>query len=324
MRIAVPFLLLTLAACRAEQSVLEPYGRSAGEIATLAWVLFALGAAILALVCVALWIAQRGPARLRALLADRRAIEIGGIVLPVAVLTALLVYGFSLTQTTNKASGEPALRIDVVGEQWWWRIAYVGEDGARIASANEISIPIGQEVELVLTSADVIHSFWVPSLGGKVDMIPGRVNRLAIHATRPGIYRGQCAEYCGGAHAWMGLTVVALDGAAFDDWLRAQGEPSSDPVADDPRRGQDLFLSAGCGACHTIRGTEAAGVVGPDLTHLGARRSVGIDTMPLSAGNVARFITDNQHIKPGNLMPPFRIFTDEELTALSGYLVSLR
>ncbi len=324
MRIAVLPLLLFLAACRAEQSVLEPHGRSAAEIASLAWLLFALGAAILVLVCVALWIALRGPAPLRALLANRRAVEIGGIVLPIVILTALLVYGFTLTRTTEKALADPALRIEVVGEQWWWRVAYVREDGTRIGSANEISIPAGRDVELTLTSADVIHSVWVPSLGGKVDMIPGRVNRLAIQATRPGIYRGQCAEYCGGAHAWMGLTVVALDAAAFDEWLRGQSEPGSGPAPDDLRQGRDLFLSAGCGACHTIRGTEAAGTVGPDLTHLGARRSVGIDTMPLSAENVARFITDNQHIKPGNLMPPFRIFTEEELGALADYLVGLR
>ncbi len=324
-RAAVLALLFLLAACRAEQSVLAPQGRGAADIAALAWLLFTLAGIILAGVCVALWIAFHGPGRPRSFLASVRAIEIGGIALPIVILSALLVYGLSLTRTPGQASdASPALRIEVVGEQWWWRVAYIGEDGTRTASANEINIPVGLDVEFVLTSADVIHSFWVPSLGGKVDMVPGRVNRLVLNATRPGIYRGQCAEYCGGAHAWMGMNIIALEAVAFDDWLRAQADSHRETETDDTQEGEAIFISSGCGACHTIRGTDATGTVGPDLTHLGTRRSVGIDTMPMTAGNIARFIVDNQHIKPGNRMPPFRIFTEEELAALSRYLVDLR
>jgi cytochrome c oxidase subunit 2 len=323
-RAVVLALLFLLAACRAEQSVLAPQGRGAADIASLAWLLFTLAGIILAAVCAALWIALRGPERPRSFLASAHAIEICGVALPVVILSALLVYGL-LTRTPGQASqGSPTLRIEIVGEQWWWRVDYVGEDGTRIASANEINMPVGRDVEFVLTSADVIHSFWVPSLGGKVDMVPGRVNRLVLKAIRPGIYRGQCAEYCGGAHAWMSMNVVALEAVAFDDWLRAQTDPSEEPETDDTQGGRAIFISAGCGACHTIRGTVTVGAVGPDLTHVGTRRSVGIDTMPMTAENIARFIVDNQHIKPGNRMPPFRIFTAEELSTLSSYLVGLR
>ena len=322
--LAVPVLLL-LAACQAEQSVMAPHGPVASEIAALAWLLFALAALILLIVGISLWIALRGSVHLRAILADTRAVHIGGIVFPIVTLTALLIYGFSLTRTTGQASGgDPSLRVDVVGEQWWWRTTYVTADGARISGANEIRMPVGQEVEFVLTSADVIHSFWVASLGGKVDMIPGRVNRLRLTAERPGIYRGQCAEYCGGAHAWMGIKVVALEPRDFADWLRNQAAPGVPPDNEDTRRGQAIFLSAGCGACHEVRGTDAKGTIGPDLTHLGARHSVGVDTLPLTRENIRRFIVDGQHVKPGNLMPPFRIFTEEELNALSAYLAALR
>jgi cytochrome c oxidase subunit 2 len=179
-------------------------------------------------------------------------------------------------------------------------------------------------VEFTLKSADVIHSFWLPSLGGKVDMIPGRVTRLRLMADRPGIFRGQCAEYCGGPHALMALEVVAMPAREFEEWLAWQASPAIEPADASARSGAALFVASGCGACHAIRGTPAAGVIGPDLTHIGARRSVGVDTLPMTQANVKRFIVDGQHIKPGNDMPPFRIFSEEQLEALSAYLVGLR
>lgn len=150
--------------------------------------------------------------------------------------------------------GAAAVQIEVVGEQWWWRVIYRDDEGRRIESANEIRIPVGREVEFKLTSADVIHSFWVPNLGGKLDMLPGRTTTLRLSADRPGVYRGQCAEYCGGAHALMAMEVVAVPEADFTAWLAAEATPAPPPADEIQRRGQALFAAAGCGACHAVRG----------------------------------------------------------------------
>jgi cytochrome c oxidase subunit 2 len=183
---------------------------------------------------------------------------------------------------------------------------------------------VGRTVLFELRSADVIHSFWVPSLGGKVDMIPGRTTFLRLRADRAGVFRGQCAEYCGGPHALMALEVVAMEPADFDVWLQDQARPAADPESPIAGQGRELFLTAGCGACHAVRGTGAAGTIGPDLTHLGSRRSVGVDTASMSVAAIARFMTEGQHIKPGNRMPPFRIFAPYDLHAIATYLAALR
>ena len=235
----------------------------------------------------------------------------------------LLSYGVWLTRATAVALDDPnAVRVTVIGEQWWWRLLYE-HNGTVVAAANEIRIPVGRAVVFKLSSPDVIHSFWVPNLGGKVDMIPGRTTHLRLRADQPGVFRGQCAEYCGGPHALMAFEVVALSEPDFESWLEAQSKPSAAP-ASEAQRGRELFLAAGCGACHAIRGTPAAGTIGPDLTHLATRRSVGLDTMPMTEANIQRFIRDGQHIKPGNLMPPFRIFAQADLEALAAYLAGLR
>lgn len=307
------------------QSVLNPQGPAAAATAQLSWILLAFGAVVLALVLTALWLAIRGSASTRARLADRRSVLLGGIAFPAVTLTALLAYGIWLTRASvdGLGRGDP-IRIEVVGERWWWRVGYVGPDGQPIAAANEIRIPVRRPVEFVLTSADVIHSFWVPALAGKIDMIPGRITQLRVIANQVGVFRGQCAEYCGGAHALMALEVVAMPAREFETWLAAQSGPAVAPLTPEAQRGSDLFLAAGCGACHTVRGTAAAGAIGPDLTHVGSRRSVGVDTLPLTPSNLARFIADGQHIKPGNLMPPFRIFGEDELNAVAAYLAGLR
>jgi cytochrome c oxidase subunit 2 len=217
-----------------------------------------------------------------------------------------------------------ALQISVRGEQWWWRVVYANGAGRRIESANELRIPVGRPVELELTSADVIHSFWVPRLAGKLDMIPGRKTVLRLAATTPGTSRGQCAEYCGGAHALMSFYVVALPEPEFDTWLAHEGSPAARPENHDARMGQLLFLSHGCGGCHTIRGTSAIGTIGPDLTHVGGRMSLAAATLPNTATAIARWIADNQHIKPQNRMPPFGIFSPSELALLSTYLAGLK
>jgi cytochrome c oxidase subunit 2 len=283
-----------------------------------------MAAVVLIVVLSALWLAMRGPSRVRASLAGTGVVYLGGLAFPAVVLTGLLGYNFWLTAATARAPGEDAIGIELTGEQWWWRVAYFAADGERIAAANEIRVPVGREISFVLRSADVIHSFWVPSLGGKVDMIPGRTTHLTLGADRPGIYRGQCAEYCGGAHALMAVTVIAMPAPEFEAWLASEAAPPAEPATEAGRNGRSLFLAAGCGGCHTIRGTSAAGTIGPDLTHLGSRRSVGVDTLPLSQENVARFIVDGQHIKPNNAMPAFHIFSAAELGDLAIYLTQLK
>jgi len=250
---------------------------------------------------------------------------IGGIVFPTVVLTLLLGYGIWLTQAGVPArEGDTPLRIEVGGEQWWWRVVYTAPDGRKIAVANEIRIPTDRAIDFSLRSADVIHSFWVPGLGGKVDMIPGRTTRLRLLASRTGVFRGQCAEYCGGPHALMAFAVVALSPSEFESWLDAQDAPAAEPVSDTAKVGKSLFAAAGCGACHAVRGTQATGSVGPDLTHLGSRRTLAAGLRAVSRENIAQFISDNQRMKPGNHMPPYQIFRPSELDAIAAYLAGLR
>jgi cytochrome c oxidase subunit II len=302
-------------------SVLAPHGPQAGQIAALGWVLFVFGTAVLALVIITAWLAIRGSPRIREVLASDWTILTLGLAFPAVALTLLLAYGVWLMRV-QLIDAEAADRIEVTGEQWWWRVIYAG--ATSVVSANEIRIPVGKPVAFTLKASDVIHSFWVPSLGGKVDMIPGRTTRLRLTAERAGIYRGQCAEYCGGPHALMALEVVAMPESEYDTWLVREAAPAIAPANEAEQRGQSLFIGGGCGTCHTVRGTAAKGAIGPDLTHVGSRRSVGLDTLRLSAENLTRFIRDGQHIKPGNRMPEFRVFSAEEHAALAAYLLRLR
>jgi cytochrome c oxidase subunit 2 len=308
--------------CTGVQSALDPHGPHAAEITSLFWLLFAVGGLVIMVVVAAVFLAIRGGPALRARLKSKAAVYTGGIVFPTLVLTILLAASLALMRTHLSPGEETRLSIEVTGEQWWWRVAYRLESGEPVASANEINIPAGESVSITLRSADVIHSFWVPALGGKVDMIPGRTTQLRLRADRVGIYRGQCAEYCGGPHALMALPVRAMPIAEFDEWLANEGSPAV--PSGQETRGEELFRGAGCGGCHSVRGTQARGAIGPDLTHIGSRLSVGVDTEPVSVATIARFITDGQHIKPGNRMPPFRIFSDDELAMLAAYLAGLK
>ncbi|ANW00897.1 cytochrome c oxidase subunit II [Bradyrhizobium icense] len=305
------------------QSALITAGPSAGATGTLSWIMFAGAAAILLLVVAFTAHAVFGGAR-RGWMAGRHFVIVFGIAMPIVVLTILLVYGLTLTSRST-ARENPAMRIEVVGERWWWRVYYVGPRGDRqFVTANEIRIPTGVPVEFVLKTNDVIHSFWVPSLAGKLDMIPGRVNRYQFSAGRPGVYRGQCAEYCGAQHALMAFYVVAMERDRFPTWLEDQQKPASEPVTELGVKGRELFIATGCGACHTVRGTTASGQIGPDLTHFGSRRSIAAGSFPNNAGTIAGWIASAQHLKPDNLMPSFANLQGEELRAVATYLENLK
>lgn len=320
--LTISITALCLSACRENHSALIPHGPVAGQIATLTWFLLAVVAAVAVIVGVTLWLALRGSNRSRKWIADPRAVMAGGVIFPAIVLSVLLAYGLHVTSGLSAVEAKNPIRIDVTGEQWWWRVRY-RSGGQPIESANEVRIPVGQDIVFQLASADVIHSFWIPSLAGKIDMIPGRTTTLRLAADRAGIYRGICAEYCGGAHAFMALDVIAMAKDDYEAWLR-NAAIARTPSTESSRRGAELFARSGCGGCHAIGGTAANGTIGPDLTTLASRRWVAAGLLPMSEDSLARFIADGQHLKPGNKMPPFRIFSGDELRALTSFLGELK
>lgn len=304
------------------QSALVAHGPEAASVAQLAWIMFGGATLIFLLVMAALAVAGRGSPRWRHVLSSDRFIVWSGILVPIAVLTGLLTYGLMLTGFRTASASPDALRIEVTGEQWWWRVRYAPETEESVEAANEIRIPVGRDVELQLGSRDVIHSFWVPNLGGKLDMIPGKANRLRLHASRAGTYRGQCAEFCGGPHALMGFHVVAMEAAAFEAWLAHQRGAAAQPAA--AAAGRAVFFKAGCQGCHTVRGTEARGTIGPDLTHVAGRTSLGGAILPNDADGIRRWVRNNQHLKPGNRMPSFAFLESGDLESLATWLRTLK
>ncbi|WP_166036830.1 cytochrome c oxidase subunit II [Sphingosinicella sp. YJ22] len=307
--------------------VLDPAGPYADPLAMLSWVLFAIAALVLLVVVAALWVALFGSARRKGRLGGTRAIWIGGVAFPAVVLSALLVWGLSLTGSLTAPIRGDEMRVKVTGEMWWWRIAYLGRDGqAVLHDANELHIPVGQPVVLELESADVIHSFWVPRLSGKLDMIPGRTNMMRIQADEPGVFGGQCAEYCGGPHALMGFVVVAHEPEDFARLMAARTAGARPPLPAHPdlARGAQLFQTAGCAACHRIAGTGANGIAGPDLSFLGTRQTLGAGILPNNRGTLMGWIGNSQAIKPGNRMPPYSMLSSDDLRALAVYLEAQR
>lgn len=318
-------LLVLLAACNPEQSAFAPLGVEAERINVLFWVMTIAGGLILIGVIALSAAAMYADETLRSRLSGERFIVGAGIAFPVAVLSTLLVYGFVVLRAGAITHPmDDGTRFVIKGEQWWWRVTYFDAEGNSFESANELHIPIRQAVRLELTTADVIHSFWAPRLAGKLDMIPGRTNILTLTAIEEGVSRGQCAEYCGGPHALMSFYVVAQTPEDFEAWMAKESAPAVKNGNESAARGGKLFLDAGCGGCHRIRGTSAAGTIGPDLTHVGGRRSLAAATLPNDAEAFARWISNHQHIKPGNRMPPYNIFTQSELGDLALYLESLK
>ena len=302
--------------------VLDPAGPYATSVSRLSWILMGMAAIVLLVVLAALYVALFGRRDLQTRLGGKTMIWVGGIAFPVVVLTGLLIYGLSLTRHLSDPVQGNELRIRVIGEMWWWRVAYLDPQGREILQdANELHIPAGRPVVLELQSADVIHSFWVPRLSGKLDMIPGRRNLLRIQADKPGVFGGQCAEYCGGPHALMGFTVVAHEPAQFARAMQARLQRQALPVnVSSLSRGARLFDEAGCAACHRIAGTAANGLAGPDLTHVGSRRSLGAGILPNNRGAMMGWIANSQAIKPNNRMPPYTMLSYEQLNELASYL----
>ncbi|HET7481792.1 MAG TPA: cytochrome c oxidase subunit II [Actinomycetota bacterium] len=301
-------------------NILDPAGPGARHVATLWWPMLWISTGVFVVVVAML---------VRAVLRGRRTnddldkrtigwgepfIAIAGVLVPVLILGGVYLFSLGQMNALSTVGAEAKMKIDVIGHDWWWEVRY--PNGA--ITANEIHIPVGEVVRLNLTTADVIHSFWVPELQVKQDQIPGHDNSLWISADEPGRYRGQCAEFCGLQHANMVVTVVAEDRDAYDTWVAAEARPASTVASD----GADIFMSSSCAGCHAIRGTEATGQLGPDLTHVASRTTIAgvLDNTPT---NLARFVADPQTVKPGVTMPPTEL-SPEEVDAVVQYLESLR
>ena len=298
------------------QSSLLPAGPGASAVLPLTVGMTAAFGVVFVLVLALVWFAWRR---------DRAAgnwwVWAGGIVLPLVSIVALMAVS-TPTLRSLVIERQDALVIEVTGKQFWWDVVYDPE-GIALRDANEIVMPRGRPVTFRLKSDNVIHSFWVPSLTGKMDMIPGRVNSLPVIADTAGRFRGQCAEFCGLSHPRMAFEVVVLEPAAFDRWLtRTQGE-ARDAARPEIVEGRNVFIDAGCPACHAIRGVAEGSRVGPDLTRVGGRGSLGGGMWRMNQGNLAGWIADVQDMKPGAQMPSFNHLSGPELRALSAYLASL-
>ena len=304
------------------QSVLHPAGPDAGIISQFAWVLFAGGAVIFVAVMALMVLSLRRGARP---VTPRWWIFGAGFAFPVVVLSALLIWSTWRSAELTPQTSKGALTIGVTAKMWWWEVRYHDPaSGREIASANEIRIPVGRPVYLGLTSTDVIHSLWVPALNGKMDTVPGRVTGLTLRADKPGVYRGQCAEYCGEQHARMALHVVAMPPEEFDRWLAREAQPAAMSNNALVERGRAAFLEQRCQACHTIRGVAGNSRLGPDLTHVGSRLHIAAGTLRNHRGTLAGWIADPQAIKPGARMPAAADLDGETLHALAAYLEQLK
>jgi cytochrome c oxidase subunit 2 len=327
------FLTLCTGACTASvrepdiPSALDPQGPAAANITNLWWLLFWLGTAVFVIVTALLLFivfTHRRPGEMMA--PDLRAPEHrtwiwwGGVIFPAIILSLTLFFTLRSHIALAYPPTPPALTIEVIGHMWWWEVRYPDHE---VTTANEIYIPAGQPVNFRLTTNDVIHSFWVPELNGKIDMIPGKTNTLWLQAAEPGIYRGLCTEFCGLQHAKMQYLVIAVPPNAFAQWVEQQRQPAPAPTDETTRLGQQIFLGSACVYCHAIRGTNASGQLGPDLTHIASRRTLGAGILPNNRGTLGGWTINSQHIKPGNRMPPMNL-SGAELQALLDYLATIR
>lgn len=305
---------------------LDPQGPVASEIAELWWLMLGLGVLAFVIFAVALVVALlRRPAGAAADTSEpvpgsaRNWIVMGGVALPVVLVIVVLGYTVNTMRILPNSGGEDALVVEVTGYQYWWSFEYP-ELG--VVTANELHIPVDRPIELRIRSADVIHSFWVPTLAGKLDALPEDVNTLVLEADEPGDYLGACAEFCGLQHAKMYLIAVAQTPDEFDEWVAGQQEPAPEPETQEAQLGRDLFTEAGCAGCHTIQGTSATGVSGPDLTHIASRSTIASGWIPLTHENLVSWITNPHDEKKGVLMPAAELDA-EQIEAVAAYLETL-
>ena len=313
-------VLAGLTACNAEQSTLHVFGAEARAVRQMA-LLLTIGAAVIVTIMTVLYVrAVRAPEGKLSHDRGMRMVLWMGAIGPTLILTALLIYALPAMRPRATAPGDLVVWVD--GEQFWWRVAYdPAGDLSPLQSANEVRIPVGRTVVFELTARDVIHSFWIPGLAGKMDMIPGRTNRLVVQAEKSGRYRGVCAEFCGLSHALMAFDVIAMDATDFDAWLRRSRAASAGAIAS---RGATLFDAHGCGGCHAIRGTSHDARIGPDLSRFGERRTMGAGIMPPTSANIASFIRAPQDAKPGARMPAFPQISAADAQAIAQYLKGLK
>lgn len=326
-------LLAVFAACAllaggcGEQSIFNTHSSAAGDIRTLWWWMLGISAVVFggAVTLLAIgWVRRRRPGL--PLIGPDEGLSYGlviafGMLIPLGVnLAVFVVANFVVAKATDAPDpSSTQMTIDVVGHQWFWEVRY---PGTAAVTANEIHIPVGTRVNVVATADDVIHSFWVPSLNRKIDMIPGLANRVLLEADRAGRFRGQCAEFCGTQHAHMSMYVIAEPPDRFRAWLANQASAARTPTTAEERRGEQVFLQQACAGCHTIRGTGASGSVGPDLTHLQSRTTLAALTIPNRRGYLGGWILDPQHVKPGNRMPGIDL-SGSDFNAVLAYLESL-
>jgi cytochrome c oxidase subunit 2 len=319
---------VVLAGCGSKQNTLAPEGPQAKSVASLWWWLMGGAWVGLAVVCgllVLAWVKRNrmGPGRVPDEKLGCVVVIWLGVAVMVVVLVAVFVVGDLdvLDETAAPAATKTDLTVRAIGHQWYWEFDYPATPHA--VTANELHIPVRTPVRVVATTADVIHSFWVPELNRKIDTIPGQTNSIELYADRPGRYRGQCNQFCGLQHAHMGFYVFAEPPAQFRAWLAKQAQPARAPTSPAARSGERVFMQGPCSSCHTIRGTEADGYVGPDLTHLASRTSLAGLVLPNTQDALERWVMDAQDVKPGNQMPDVNL-TRRQLTQVVAYLESLK
>lgn len=339
---AATLALMALSGCKTAESTFNAHGPAAHSIAHLSWlmtILFLVITLIMwALIAFAFY-------RRRGSLAEHEPINagggemwiaVGGIAIPLIVLTVLFVLGLGLLRdfpihgmhgvsAHARMSQSMKPEILIIGHQWWWEIHYLNDDLSKeFITANELHLPVGRPVNIEVETHDVMHSFWVPALHGKVDLIPGQTNYIRIEASQAGTYTGQCAEFCGAEHARMRILAVAEDPAVYESWLEAQRQPGAQPTTAEAIAGQQIFLAGPCSMCHTVRGTIAGGSVAPDLTHIGSRQMIAANSYQNNDAYLEAWVTHAQSLKPEAQMPDLTQFSGEQLNDLVAYLRQLQ
>jgi cytochrome c oxidase subunit 2 len=333
-RLTLAALLPFNAIGQTAQSTYNSHGPAADKIANLSWlmtIVFLLVTVIMSVLIA--WAAKRR----RGTLAEHAPVDagggqkwiaVGGLAIPLAILTVIFVLGLNLlAQFPIHGPQHHAMKSDIliVGHQWWWEVHYLNDQtGLEVTTANEIHIPVNRPMNIELESADVMHSFWIPALHGKVDLIPGHPNYVRIEASETGNFAGECAEYCGAEHARMRLLVVAQQPDEYAAWLEQQRKPAAEPASAAAMAGEQDFLAGACIMCHQIRGTVSGGRVAPDLTHIASRQFIAANSYPNDDAHLEAWITHAQSLKPEAEMPDLTQFSGEQLRDIVAYLRQLK